>query len=334
VTVGADGVAKLDNCIIRSFSRDLGTNINDSVEVCRITGNGGLAYVAELSVVQGEDNDGAQALNGAGSLAKHYRFVVSYSTMTDGWRRLVPLQNDFHDSFILEINHSQSSTLLRLVRINSGMFFYNFECTLTLRQSRNSAAVTITPLSAESTGVTPSTVLFQNSRISQTNDRVGINTDNPAFPLDVVGNTRITGSLAVNGNVTAGNLTVTGDINFDTPTFKLDSTLDRVGIATTTPQYTLDVNGDCNANVYRVANVQVLSGTTLGTGVVNSSLTSVGTLSSLKVAGDISLSSGAFDFASKWRLQYDSNDDALVIERNSGTVESPNWVRSAILAQM
>jgi hypothetical protein len=343
VTVGANGVAKLDNCIIRSFNRDLGTTINDSVEVCGITGGNGLAYVAELSVVQGEDNDGTQPLNGAGSFAKHYRFVVSNATTTaGGWRRLVPLQNDFQDSFILEINHSQSSTLLRLVRINSQLFLYSFECTLTLRQSRNSAAVTITSLSGASTGVTPSTALFQNSRISQTNNRVGINTDNPAFPLDVVGNTNITGilsvtgnmtggnisttgalggtlstaaqpnittigtlsSLAVAGNVTAGNITVTGDINFDTPTFKLDSTLDRVGIATTTPQFTLDVNGDLNANVYRVGGTEVLSGTALGAGVLSSNLTSVGTLTSLNVSGNVS--AGNLTVNTGGRTQLDS----------------------------
>lgn len=41
-------------------------------------------------------------------------------------------------------------------------------------------------------------------------------------------------------------LTVNGDVNIDSNTLKLDSTLNRVGIQTVSPQYTLDVTGDVN----------------------------------------------------------------------------------------
>lgn len=41
-------------------------------------------------------------------------------------------------------------------------------------------------------------------------------------------------------------LTVNGDVNIDSNTLKLDSTLNRVGIQTASPQYTLDVTGDVN----------------------------------------------------------------------------------------
>jgi hypothetical protein len=41
-------------------------------------------------------------------------------------------------------------------------------------------------------------------------------------------------------------LSVTGDVTIDSNTFKLDSTLNRVGIITPTPQYELDVTGDVN----------------------------------------------------------------------------------------
>ena len=55
----------------------------------------------------------------------------------------------------------------------------------------------------------------------------------------------------------------------------------NVGIGTSTPGYRLDVTGDINistGSVYRINGTSVLSSTTLGTGVLTSSLTAVGTI--------------------------------------------------------
>ena len=97
------------------------------------------------------------------------------------------------------------------------------------------------------------------------------------------------GSASITGNLTAGNLSITGDIDFDSPTFKINSALNRVGILNVAPEHALDVSGNTNLSVgngYRIAGTQVLSATALGSGVVTSSLTSVGTLGSLNVSGD------------------------------------------------
>ena len=64
----------------------------------------------------------------------------------------------------------------------------------------------------------------------------------------------------------------------------IDTSNSRVSInpGTTLPTYTLEVYGDTNistGSVYRIAGTSVLSNNTLGTGVLNSSLTSVGTIS-------------------------------------------------------
>ena len=66
----------------------------------------------------------------------------------------------------------------------------------------------------------------------------------------------------------------------------------QVGIKTLTPTKPLDVNGDIKTSVdYKISGNSVLTSTTLGSSVVNSSLTSLGTLSSATITGDLSVNS-------------------------------------------
>jgi len=66
----------------------------------------------------------------------------------------------------------------------------------------------------------------------------------------------------------------------------------NVGIGVTNPSKKFEVVGDIDATTdYNINGTQVLSSTTLGSSVVNSSLTSVGTLSSVSVSGHTSLQS-------------------------------------------
>jgi hypothetical protein len=109
-----------------------------------------------------------------------------------------------------------------------------------------------------------------------------------------------TGSFYVGTAVSAPTFTYSGDVAIKpgvnsttaiqldnvagTPILNVDTTNSRIGINNVTaPAYTLDVAGDINAStgsVYRINGTSVLSNNTLGTGVVTSSLTTVGVIGS------------------------------------------------------
>ena len=61
-------------------------------------------------------------------------------------------------------------------------------------------------------------------------------------------NANITGSLIVDGDIDLGS--GDDDVNLDNNTLFVDADQDRVGIGTTTPDYTLDVAGDIGVNQY------------------------------------------------------------------------------------
>ena len=149
--------------------------------------------------------------------------------------------------------------------------------------------------------------------VDSSTDRVGINNSTPSYELDVSGDINTTGLYRINGisvltNDTLGigvtqssletvgnllDLTVVGDLTVDTDTLYVQSASDRVGINTLTPAYTLDVSGDINTSSdYKVSGTTVLNATTLGSGIVNSSLTSVGTLNNLTVSGNTTIDGG------------------------------------------
>lgn len=131
---------------------------------------------------------------------------------------------------------------------------------------------------------------------------VGIYTNTPTATLDVNGNTRIRGSLTVEGNLTSVN---TINIEIADKLIELakvaspsNTTADGGGISleggldgdktllwsSTIPGWTSSENFNiASSKAYYINGIQTLNYTTLGSSVINSSLTGVGTLRTLQV---------------------------------------------------
>ena len=89
-------------------------------------------------------------------------------------------------------------------------------------------------------------------------------------------------------NFTTTNMTL-GNGNTELMNIAANQTVGIGFLNTETPTYRLDVSGgDVNTDsVYRIDGTEVLGPNTLGTGVTSSNLTSIGTLSSLTVSGNV-----------------------------------------------
>jgi len=171
------------------------------------------------------------------------------------------------------------------------------------------------------------------------NTRVGIFNAAPAYNLDVTGDARITGNLTVDGTTTTVNSTTVQvddkNIELGTVDVPTDATADGGGItlrgtsdktlswSNSTSNWTSNQSFDLvSGNSYKIDNNVVLNSTTLGSQIVNSSLTSVGTLTSLNVGvtnftaindNVVTTTGGALEIKS---------DGDLVIKNNAGSTNT------------
>jgi len=140
------------------------------------------------------------------------------------------------------------------------------------RSNNNYSAIALTNKINKLTNVTINSSTINSSSFSGTtgsfSGAISGKTGSFSSTLDVTG--ALTGSTgSFSGNLsTAGQLTVTGtatstvagDTAFDTNTLYIDSINNRVGIGTTSPAYTLDVNGNIHATGLLVAAGQTIGG--------------------------------------------------------------------------
>ena len=278
LTVSTGGRTQLDSLVMQSFSKTLPITAPAFLGICEITSDDG--FVAELEIVQG-----------ATGIAKSYKFAVSGATLSSTYARLIPLMTAGNSDVSVSIRHvkgsSISTTQLRLHRVTSGVAG-NIECTVKVYQSRDSL---ITILENTDNGLTaaPTDLFGENSLITQRNGEVGIGTDAPTRPLDVVGaintsgvyqigGTQVLSGSALGAGITSSSLLSVGTLN--------GLTVGGSGIAgtLTTPAQTA------------ITSVGTLNGLTVGgsgiTGTLltpaQTAITSVGTLGSLAVTGNLS----------------------------------------------
>ena len=205
LTLVSNGVAKLDNCLIRSFQKTLGATVGNGSEIC-ILSNTNEAFTAELTV--------AQIISATVSIVKTYQFTVRNNATANAWHRLVPLTSSPSSEWGVEIRVGTTTTTLRLVRL-SGSTTTNLACTLTLYQSR-ADPVTISPSATSTTDITFASTLYETTCLTQVGGNVGIGTDNPTSRLTVAGRAYVDTLVATNG-VVAGTVSGRGKFLDSTP---------------------------------------------------------------------------------------------------------------------
>ena len=178
------------------------------------------------------------------------------------------------------------------------------------------------------------------------NGRFGIFQSTPTVALDVTGDARVTGNLAIEGNITIGGASTIIDsatLRVQDPQIQLgitdDSTeLNDAGVdgggfvvnslngskdfvwKNATGNFTSNQNIDLElGKSFRISNANVLTATTLGAGVVNSSLENVGILTSVTVSGDASLGS----ISSTGALNISSTGDITINSQKITGVANP-----------
>ncbi|MFZ2150170.1 MAG: hypothetical protein WAV15_03350 [Minisyncoccia bacterium] len=171
------------------------------------------------------------------------------------------------DAFSLYVPKPIAGTNTTITRANSAYF------------EGNVGIGTATPSSALE--VTGNITLTQGAaRTISVSQRSGI--DNDGYALNILGGAAADAQVQFHQG---GNVYIDGGVGQTNGNVILSSVnAGKVGIGDTTPDYELDVNGSINAvTSFLLNDTTVLSGTTLGSSIVTSSLTTLGTLTSLTI---------------------------------------------------
>ena len=191
---------------------------------------------------------------------------------------------------------------------------------LTSSASANTVTVNLDDNISLTSVVASGIVTAAQFKTGATGSAIGINTNtisgpatitiDPAGVGDNTGTVVIAGNLQVDGTTTTVNSTT---VTVDDKNIQIadgaanDAAADGAGFTVTSGEgnktFQFEATGDnfgssenmnlASGKVYKINNTEVLSASTLGSGVVNSSLTSVGTLTNLNVSG-VTTSSGGF----------------------------------------
>ena len=187
--------------------------------------------------------------------------------------------------------------------------------------------------------------------IDTSNSRIGLGTTAPNERLDINGRVyladssapgvttnrlySLSGALYWNGTNLSGTSIASGTITGQTlywngsawtSSVNLYNNNTNVGIGTTAPGSKLDVNGGINIGstaAYKIGTTNVLTASTLGTGVTNSSLASVGTL----ISGSINTGFGSINTGNSITTTSNLGGGALDISPVTPSLVMPQVIR-------
>lgn len=239
-------LTRLDNTILQSFDKSVGTLVNDSANICTVSAaNGG--FLVELSIVQSVNT---------WISCKLYQIPLSFNATLGNWYRCLPIsQSIFNGSVDVDCQMSGNTCTFRLVRSSAGGATTGF--TVSLRVIDSTAAnVTIandTTTTLGSTGSVTNSGVFFGTPFTTSGGRVGINILSPTYGFDANCAGRFSGSLTVDSTGPCIKLTATnpGDMLVKAYT----NPMDRYGIG----QYTQLPSNAATMRLFTSGNYGTLS---------------------------------------------------------------------------
>jgi hypothetical protein len=230
--------------VVRSFDFVVASGAGSFSNICSITDspNGSAIYVFYVDMMTRATSGNAQT--------KTY-IVSSYYNATGGtWMRALPMSNSvLSPQIALDVNTTNGVTTLRATNVGAAV---SVNVGIVLKTSSASfTRVNVTDLTSQTgTGAT-SSGYYPTTQFTQPFGRVGISIEQPTANLHVTGNIYASNALqtvnvfATNGvgvgpGILGSNVFVFSNVSGGSNIMVMNN-LGRVGIATTTPGYLLDV---------------------------------------------------------------------------------------------
>ena len=308
----------MGSMLIKSYNKSLTATALDFTNICTLSSTNG-ACSFQLNVVHNESSSGE---------SKTYMASVLFLGGNTTYYRLNPITSTgvyLGQDWTVEINQSNVTTTLRLVRISGTTSTANFTCILQVYQSQTNP-VTITDSTTTGSSATNSG-LWANTQITQVNSNVGIGTEAPAYKLDVNGTARVANILYMNNQVQNCVIDLFGASPSTTKTDYFG-----FGINSSVLRYQVDGTGSDHVIFANTTELMRIKGTgNVGIGTNSPSYT-------LHVSGTIYSSSDIIAFSDK-RLKSNINiiDSALTkIHKMSGytfNVEQDDKLHTGLIAQ-
>jgi len=153
-----------------------------------------VAFGAELFVFVSSWGSGGRIMT---SVAPSFDMTTD-DFLRSPWHRLLPITSTSAQDIGVDINVNASTTTLRLVRL-SGSVTSKIECVLTVYQPQSVSPVTISNATLTTTSaVVADPILYESTRITQVEGRLGIGTSDPTSTLTVAGTTSATSFFTTN----------------------------------------------------------------------------------------------------------------------------------------